>query len=304
MRERLRWGLLMLLSVFAYGSHAPLLALCRVDGELPFATSSVVLATELTKLGASAALLLGRDWPSLPPSAPPLSAVLPFALPAALYALNNNLAVHMQGSMDPVTFQVLGNLKIMATAVARCLLLRQPLSARRWAALALLVVSGACHVGAVNQARGGPEEPVRLFITPLGTAAIALYCSVSGLAATLTERALKSQPFPLSLQNLFLYSFGAIANLVAYLAGPPTAGFFQGFSPVVGVIIASQALNGLLMSAIMKHDSSITRLFIISCSMLVNAGLSVLLFHLRLTPLFFLAACLICFAIHLYYHVR
>lgn len=309
MRGRLRWGFVLLLSVLAYGSHAPLIALCKVGGRVPFSSSSVVVLIELAKLSASSALLLARDRGSLACCGEAVSfrAALPFAVPAALYAVNNNLVVHMQQLMDPVTFQVLSNLKIVATAAFYSLLLRQRLPARKWLALFLLTAAGACHAGAMRQPEEEEEElaaHARLFITPLGTAAIAAYCSISGLSAVYTERALKSGPLPLSLQNLFLYAFGVAINLAAYAASSPAAGFFEGYSSWVAVIIATQALNGLLMSVIMKYDNSITRLFVISCSMLVNAALSVLLFHLRLTLLFFLAVGLICIAIHLYYRVR
>lgn len=69
------------------------------------------------------------------------------------------------------------------------------------------------------------------------------------------------------------------------------------------MIVVTQALNGLLMSVVMKHSSNITRLFVISCSMLVNAVYSVALFNLQLTPLFFVSVFFIALAIHLYYHV-
>ena len=53
----------------------------------------------------------------------------------------------------------------------------------------------------------------------------------------------------------------------------------------------------------MKHSSNITRLFVISCSILVNALLSVALFNLQLTLLFFIAVSCIGLAVHLYYGV-
>ncbi|XP_067852100.1 probable UDP-sugar transporter protein SLC35A4 [Heptranchias perlo] len=299
MRGRFRWAFALLLAVLVYGSHAPLIALCKVSGKVPFSSSSVVVLVELTKLSASTALLLARDRGSLGSAS--LRAALPFALPAALYAANNNLVVHMQRHMDPVTFQVLSNLKIVATAAFHSLLLRQRLSPRRWLALLLLTAAGACQAGG---GLGGEGEDTRPYLTPLGAVAVAAYCSISGLSAVCTERALKSQPLPLSLQNLFLYAVGLAINSAAHLASSPAGGFFEGYSAWVGVIVATQALNGLLMSAVMKYDSSITRLFLISCSMLVNAALSVLLFQLQLTPLFFVAVGLICVAIHLYYRVR
>ncbi|XP_043559020.1 probable UDP-sugar transporter protein SLC35A4 [Chiloscyllium plagiosum] len=307
MRGQVGWGLVLLLSVLAYGSHAPLISLCKVGGRVPFSSSSVVVLVELVKLTVSSVLFLAHDRGSSTSGvAISVWAALPFAVPASLYAVNNNLVVHMQHHMDPVTFQVLSNLKIAATAAFYSLLLRQWLPARKWLALCLLMAAGICHTGAMR-GQAGEREPMtddRMYITLQGAIAIAAYCSISGLSAVYTEWALKSQPLPLNLQNLFLYSFGVLVNLVVHTASSRSTSFFQGYSVWVAVIVGSQALNGLLMSVIMKYNNSMTRLFVISCSMLVNAVLSIFLFNLQLTPLFFVAVGLICLAIHLYYRVR
>ncbi|XP_038652194.1 probable UDP-sugar transporter protein SLC35A4 [Scyliorhinus canicula] len=307
MRGRFGWGLVLLLSVLAYGSHAPLIGLCKVDGKVPFSSSSVVVLVELAKLFVSAVLLLTRDRSSFSSrGATSARSVLPFAVPASLYAINNNLVVHMQHHMDPVTFQVLSNLKIAATATFYSLLLRQRLPMLKWLALFLLMVAGACHAGALRGHPGEVEPAVNthLYITPWGAVAVIVYCSISGLSAVYTERALKSQPLSLNLQNLFLYTFGVAVNSIVHAASTAGSNFFEGYSAWVVLIIATQALNGLLMSFVMKYNNNITRLFIISCSMLVNVTLSVLLFNLQLTPLCFVAVGLICIAIHLYYRVR
>ncbi|XP_067900169.1 probable UDP-sugar transporter protein SLC35A4 [Heterodontus francisci] len=307
MRVQLGWGFVLLFSVIMYGSHAPLIGLCKVDGRVPFSSTSVVVLVELVKLSVSSMLLLAQARGSFAScSTISFRAALPFAVPAALYAINNNLVVHMQHHMDPVTFQVLSNLKIAATAAFYSLLLRQWLPARKWLALFLLMAAGACHTDAMR-GQPGEEELVahtRPYITPLGALAMVAYCSISGLSAAYTERTLKSQPLPLSLQNLFLYTFGVIVNSITHAASSPATSFFKGYSIWVAVIIVTQALNGLLMSVVMKYDSNITRLFVISCSMLINAALSVLLFNLQLTPLFFVAVGLICIAVRLYYRVR
>lgn len=298
------WALLLLCSVSIYGSHAPLLALCKVDGGIPFSSSAVVVLIELTKLLLSLLLLLTRDRP-------PLGVTLswqhaaPFALSALLYAANNNLVVHMQLFMDPSTFQILSNLKIVSTALLYSLLLRQRLRVRQWLALCLLMAAGLSYsCGGLWDPQGSGSPPaMRLHITLLGLLLISVYCLISGLSAVYTEAVLKTQPLPLSLQNLFLYFFGVLVNLIGHFWSGADRGFLEGFSPWVLVIVLSQALNGLIMSVVMKHSSNITRLFVISCSILVNALLSVALFNLQLTLLFFIAVSCIGLAVHLYYGV-
>ncbi|NXP98105.1 S35A4 protein, partial [Vidua macroura] len=229
------WALMLLLSVVIYGSHAPLLTLCKVDGAIPFSSTSVVVLVELTKLVLSLLLLL------------------------------------LAGAREPP------------------------------AAAPLLAAGVAYSCGGLR----GPREPVgmRLHVTPVGLLLLSVYCLISGLSAVYTEAILKSQALPLSLQNIFLYFFGVLLNLMGSLWSGTEGGFLEGFSPWVLLVVLSQALNGLIMSVVMKHSSNITRLFVISCSILVNALLSVALFNLQLTLLFFMAVACIGLAVHLYYGV-
>lgn len=56
---------------------------------------------------------------------------------------------------------------------------------------------------------------------------------------------------------------------------------------------AELGLNGLLMSTVMKHGSSITCLLVVSCSLVVHAMISAVLLRLQLTATLFLATLLI-----------
>lgn len=297
------WALMLVVSVVIYGSHAPLISLCRVNGKIPFSSSSVVLLIELSKLMVSVVMLLIWDGKSV---RSPVSwrLAVPYALPAILYGTNNNLVVHMQHFMDPSSFQVLSNLKIVSTAVMYSVFLRQNLSIRKWLALSLLTVAGVFYSYGGIQDLEQQSTDTQVYISLQGLLLMVIYCLISGLSAVYTEVTLKTQKIPLSLQNIFLYSFGIVVNFLVHLTGGHSSGFLDGFSIWVVVIIISQALNGLIMSAVMKHSSNLTRLFIISFSMLVNGLLSYLLFQLQLTVLFFLAVVLIGFAVYLFYGMR
>uniref|UniRef100_A0ACB8EBZ2 Uncharacterized protein n=1 Tax=Sphaerodactylus townsendi TaxID=933632 RepID=A0ACB8EBZ2_9SAUR len=274
------------------------------NGKIPFSASSVVVLIELTKLVFSLGFLLIWDWKQLRLSFSWQHAT-PFALSALLYAANNNLVVHMQLFMDPSTYQVLSNLKIGSTALLYSMLLHQRLTPRKWAALLLLTAAGALYTyGGLQDVQRSPASDMELHITPVGLLLISLYCLISGLSAVYTEAILKSQDLPLNLQNLFLYFFGVLLNVALHLLSAPVTGFLEGFSLWALLVIVSQALNGLIMSVVMKHSNNITRLFVISSSVMVNALLSVLLFSLHLTGFFFLSVLLIGLAVHLYYGAR
>ncbi|CAL8263958.1 unnamed protein product [Lota lota] len=305
-RWRLQWGVLLMLMTVIYGSHAPLIALTKVDGQVPFSPSSCVILIEVAKLLISLATLLLNGDASAVSAPPSLVLVAPYAIPAVLYALNNNLVVLMQAYMDPSSYQVLTNLKIASTALLYSFCLGRRLRPVQWSALGLLMGAGVCHSysslrsGDLEQAAA--DSSTRLHITAWGIFLVLLYCFVSGLAAVYTEKVLKSQRLPLSLQNLYLYAFGVAINGVTYLSSETgEKGFLEGYSWAVWFIIAGQAVNGLLMSVVLKHGSGITRLFVISSAMLVNALLSWAILGLELTPLFLLPVTMTAVAAYLYY---
>ncbi|XP_069576088.1 probable UDP-sugar transporter protein SLC35A4 [Brachyistius frenatus] len=304
--KKIEWVVLLGLMVFIYGSHAPLITLTKVDGHIPFNPSSCVVLIELAKLLISLATLVLTGGTSALHAPPRLFLVAPYAVPAILYALNNNLVVVMQAYMDPSSYQVLSNLKIASTALLYSICLGKRLRPTQWLALGLLMLAGVCHsyssldLEVPERAEAG-EDP-RLHITAWGLFLVLVYCCVSGLAAVYTESVLKSQKLPLSLQNLYLYMFGVAINVLSSFSSVASdKSFLEGYSGVVWAIIAGQAANGLLMSVVLKHGSGITRLFVISCSMLVNALMSWAILGLQLTPFFPLTVTMIGLAAYLYY---
>lgn len=300
--RRRRWVLLLLLLVLIYGSHAPLISLTKVEGHVPFSPSSCVVLIEFAKLLVSFASLLASGNLSVLKASVSVVTVAPYVVPAVLYAFNNNLVVFMQAYMDPSSFQVLSNLKIVSTALLYTSCLGKRLRRGQWFALGLLVAAGVCHsYSGLDWEPIGNESTSRLHITSWGLLLVLVYCFISGLAAVYTERVLKTQRLPLSIQNLFLYVFGVAINLASHLSSGGRQGFWEGFSTLVWLIIAGQAANGLLMSVVMKHGTGITRLFVISSAMLVNGVLSWGLLGIQLTPYFLFPVVLIGWAVYLYY---
>lgn len=305
--KSLSWGSLFGLMVVIYGSHAPLITLTKVDGQVPFNPSSCVVMIEFAKLLISLVTLILTGSLSALRTCPSLILVAPYAVPAVLYAFNNNLVVLMQAYMDPSSYQVLSNLKIASTALLYSFCLGKRLRFRQWLALGLLMSAGACHSYSSldledPEGKAIADEQPKLHITAWGLFLVLVYCCFSGLAAVYTEMVLKRQKLPLSLQNVYLYVFGVALNgLSSFSTVAHGKGFLEGYTVVVWAIIAGQAVNGLLMSVVLKHGSGITRLFVISCSMLVNAVMSWAMLELQLTPIFLLPVTMIGLAAYLYY---
>lgn len=65
------------------------------------------------------------------------------AIPASLFVLQSSLQYVAVSNLDSATFQITSQFKILPTAVLSILLLKRSLSARKWAALGLLMVGVA-----------------------------------------------------------------------------------------------------------------------------------------------------------------
>lgn len=150
---------------------------------------------------------------------------------------------------------------------------------------------------------------MRMYIRPMGLPMILCYCTISGLAGVYNEWILKKHySESLHIQNIYLYTYGSILNLVPAVAIPyftvksfRISNIIDGFSVFTWMIVFSQALNGLFMSVVIKHASNIYRLFVIAFALIVTAVLSVLFLSLTLNSYFFVSFIAMMSALYLYY---
>ena len=63
-----------------------------------------------------------------------------FLVPSVIYWLHNNVQFVTLQYVDPATYQIMGNLKIVTTGLLLWLCLRRQLSPLQWMALALLMI--------------------------------------------------------------------------------------------------------------------------------------------------------------------
>ncbi|XP_070541746.1 probable UDP-sugar transporter protein SLC35A4 [Ptychodera flava] len=299
------WQILLASGILIYGSHAILLNLCKVDGKIPFNSSAVVLLIEFHKLLFSV-VMFAPEVVSQGLRLPHWRHCVLFAVPALLYCINNNIVVHMQLYMDPASFQVLSNLKIASTAILYRYIIRRRLTRLQWMSMWMLMFAGICNSYGGLQFSQSPHPASEIYITLYGLILMILYCTISGLAGVYTEYILKKNyQLSLHLQNILLYIFGLFMNYFTYISttwnASSESGFFQGFTALTFIIVMTQAANGLIMSAVMKHTSNIIRLFIITCAMLVTTTLSMLLFNLQLNVYYWIAFVLVFLALLLYH---
>lgn len=161
----------------------------------------------------------------------------------------------------------------------------------------------------------------QIYITEIGFLLMVIYCLISGLSGVYNEYLLKLNfSDSIYIQNIYLYFYGCIFNLTAYLfeSGLNDAtriyensdeylnkiwilsDFLYGFSSYTWLIIFTQVFNGFTMSIVMKHSNNLTRLFVISCSLVVTTFLSILIFSLKLNFYFYLSFTTIMMSLYLY----
>jgi len=259
-----------------------------------------VLARRRLSSGPAAACLWKGPWHTLA-----------FALPAGVYLTMNCSTVYVNSILSPTTFQLTVNVKIMTTAVAGWLVLSRPLPPMRWAALVLLTLSTV-----LGQAFGRPTSETALvgeasiwgFLVVLGPCA-----GLSALGAVLTEKLLKSKASEdlsiyatnvhMSCHTLLLNGFVVAAKGVFEVDGkglpevhwPPARLMW-----LVALATVNEAINGLLLSAIMRQADSNVKNYAFSVSVFVVVGFSSVVFGYWPGPLFFVGAGLVILSMVLY----
>ncbi|CAL1526983.1 unnamed protein product [Lymnaea stagnalis] len=305
--KKILWIGVIVGAIFMYGSYGIFIDLCKVDEKIPFLTSSSVLITEVVKLFICLLVLLSeRKIDQMPVLK--RSLVFPFALPALCYCVNNNLAVFMQTQMDPATYMVLGNLKIVTTAILYKLIIRKQFTMLQWMAVALLTCGGA--INSIAALKTKTISLSEIHITFLGLGTLLCYCFISGFAGVFTEYILKKDvEMSVYYQNVLLYIFGVLFNFIlwviqAYQKSSTTDEnyfyLFQGYSVFTWAVIITQAATGIIFSLIMKYNNNIVRLFIIAAAPLITTALSYYLFGLQIHAEFAVSATFILIAAVLY----
>jgi UDP-sugar transporter A1/2/3 len=280
-----------------------------------YLASTAVLLVEITKLLVSLGLESHSLHKSHRSSAPSERAVLLYRsvfaadswkliVPAALYTLQNSLVYVAISNLDAVTFQVTYQLKILTTVLFSILLLGKSISSRQWLALTLLT----CGVALVQISGSGslssPElswrERLASFMqaptvpasnASKGLLAVLAASLTSGLTCVYFEKLVKDSLASVSLwtrnvQLSFFSLFPALFIGVLWQDGAAIArdGFFAGYSPVVWLTIALQALGGLVVAVCIAYADNVAKNFAASLSIVVSYAASALVFR---TPLMF-----------------
>ena len=181
------------------------------------------------------------------------------AVPGVAYQVLNNLNFVTLYYVDAPTFQILGNLKIVATGLAGQVLLSRKLSRGKWLALTLLTIGAA-----VSQLTSTSDH---LFEGAFFGYASALVCVfLSATMGVFTEAFMKGNKASIHFQNVQLYVFGILANLCALIyrneIGPSSdTSLFHGFNGWACVVVVANGSCGLAVSFLLRYADSIAKTY-------------------------------------------
>lgn len=231
-----------------------------------------------------------------------------FALPAAVYALQNNLLLVAARALDPPTFLVLSQFKILTTAAFSVALMGRRLHRVRWCAL-LLLIEGVALVqhshtlpAPAGAAAGAGSSVSRDF--SVGVVAALAMSTLSGFAAVYTECALKRLRLPTQECNIYMAGYGALFSALGCLLGDGERilqlGFWQGWDWVTVSVVAISAAGGLLVAFFLRYLDAILKNFAATAAIVLSTAASVPLFGFQPSLEWVLGAGVVVCAIVLY----
>lgn len=238
--------------------------------------------------------------------------------------------------MDAATFQVTYQLKILTTAFFSVIILKRNLSKLKWIALAILTLG----IALVNLPKGASTAFISYMTGNTivlsdatqqvgnqsniqGIVAVLTACLLSGLAGVYFEKILKASPAreedvegkqeededvlknQIWIRNIQMSFFSIALGLVfvVMLQDGVTVvekGFFVNYTSLTWIVIAIQAIGGLIVALVVKYADNILKGFATSISIILSSIVSAWLFNFSFSGAFVLGATMVIYATYLY----
>ncbi|KAH6789276.1 Nucleotide-sugar transporter family protein [Perilla frutescens var. frutescens] len=304
----MQWYVVASVLTILTSSQGILTTLSQSNGGYKYDYATVPFLAEVFKLIVSS-VLLWRECQRSP--SPKITtewrSVRLYPIPSVIYLIHNNVQFATLTYVDTSTYQIMGNLKIVTTAILFRLFLRRKLSNLQWMAIVLLAIGTT-----TSQVKGcGETSCESLFSSPIqGYMLGALSACLSALAGVYTEFLMKKNNDSLYWQNIQLYTFGAIFNMAKLVMDDFRSGFengpwwqrlFNGYTMTTWMVVLNLGSTGLLVSWLMKYADNIVKVYSTSMAMLLTMVMSVFLFHFKPTLQLFLGIFVCMMSLHMYF---
>ncbi|KAL7501800.1 hypothetical protein ACHAWX_000362 [Stephanocyclus meneghinianus] len=234
---------------------------------------------------------------------------------ALLYTIQKNLLYLAISNLDAAVFQVTYQAKILTTAVFSVILLGKKLSCRK--IIGLLVLTLGVSLVQLDKVEENASKSFQEQKRWVGVLAVLGACCTSGFGGVYFELVLKprqdlqlegdSSPRPppsVWAKNVQLSTFALVIALTTAFLKDHAAilqnGFFQGYSPLVVLVITLEAGGGLVVAAVIKYADNILKSFATAVSIVTSTIVSMLVFGFLISKLFIGGSLLVFIAIYMY----
>ena len=202
---------------------------------------------------------------------------LNLALPCVLYVLQNNLLFDAVRSLPTTVYVVCSQGKTLTSAFFSSHILKRVISRKQWLALFLLA-SGMIMVQMPENQTIVPSAHSSSNIIR-GLCSVTLACVTSGFSGVYLEKLYKEvKSNSMVARNMQLSVLSLPVSLLFALINDNGmyrfAGFFYGFDRTVVLVVLFQAFGGILMAAVMRFASTLTKCFAVSISICVASMIS------------------------------
>ncbi len=299
-----RFGAFIFVSYMALFVSQGLLVTASRRGrdEYPYDPTSIVLVTEVVKLVVSVGVFL-KEKPSLRQlvieCVGGVGALAYYAVPAVLYCAYNNLSFVNLVTLDPTSYFMFMQIRLLMTGLVYQVLFRRRLSRLQWLSLVLVTI------GCMIQKMENGFVLSKMSISGVGLALVLVQVSCSVFAGVYNEYLLKRVPVTadvhVMIQNVFMY-VDSIACNVLVLAAAKRSDLNLTFlkDPFPVAIIVNNALVGVVTSLFLKNLDSILKSFASALELVFTAVLSFLLLGIPITANTVVAVIVVGYAVVLY----
>lgn len=285
-------------------SRSLLVTATKHSGSYAHSPEEVLLAQEVLKL-VIAVVLFAYAWVMYDKPAQKGNgkistrlACMAYAIPALCYAGQNLIVFYALLYIDPPTFQLFTQLKIVTTALVFVLFQGRYLSSWQWLAVFLLLVASVLGQWKDTPTIAGTGSASA---TTVGFILSIIYCFLSTLSGAVRESLLKFSDLSMPLQQVIIYVWSVAINItICSIFHPDQKLFATDFDTMTWVVIVNGAVLGHITGAVAKYADNLISAFAAAISLFMSTGLSVWFFATQVNFAFFVGLFLSVAALFLY----
>lgn len=273
------------------------------DGEYRYNESTMVLLVEIVKL-VFCALVFYLQYRSAPFAQRSelhnltFAQSLHFLVPAILYAASNTLVYIGMSYISPAFFHVFGNIRILTAGIMYRLMMKKKQTDIQW--LSMILIAAGALLSSTDEKKGDSKNPV------LGFVFIMTMTVFSTSASIYTEKYFKkSQGVSIFFQNVILYSYGIIVNiLILTFRHSSDKGIFEGFDSAGLIVLLVQSTMGVSLSFIFKYLDNIVYVISLVVSMFLTALITTIFTDFSFSMNFITSLLVVTIGIYFFYRSK